>query len=123
MIAKVIAYGQGRDEAPKGIARGGGALPDARTVRPRTVVDEQVFVARGWLREPSFARVAKRRHNTPHYASAFRSRRPAGLIDLRESPLGYLRSERSGEWTRWSNNPAHGHAARFGETEVALTSG
>ena len=113
MIAKVIAHGASRDEAREKLAQ---AL-DA-TVALGLPTNKSFLAA--VLREESFARgeattqyLATHRFSLPQPDGATQAIAAALLAQAG----GY------GEWTRWSNNPAHGLRARFGETEVALASG
>jgi geranyl-CoA carboxylase alpha subunit len=113
MIAKVIAHGASRDEAREQLARSLDA-----TVALGLPTNKSFLAA--VLREPSFARGEA----TTQYLSTHRF--PAAQADSSTCAIAaalLAHANGFGEWTRWSNNPAHGMRARFGETEVALASG
>ncbi|MGH8675714.1 MAG: biotin/lipoyl-containing protein, partial [Burkholderiales bacterium] len=113
MIAKVIAHGASRDEAREALAR---AL-DA-TVALGVATNKSFLAA--VLREDSFARGEA----TTQYLSQHRfapSEPDASTCAVAAALLAHASG--FGEWTRWSNNPAHGMRARFGKADVALASG
>jgi geranyl-CoA carboxylase alpha subunit len=113
MIAKVIAHRATRDEAREKLAR---AL-DA-TVALGVPTNKSFLAA--VLREDSFARgeVTTQYLSTQRFAPPQLDRSTCVIAAaLLAHASGY------GEWTRWSNNPAHGMRARFGETDIALASG
>ena len=113
MIAKVIAHGATRDEARQRLAQ---AL-DATVALG--VATNKSFLAQV-LREESFARgEATTRYLATH---AFAAPKPDSTTCAIAAAL-LAHAGGFGEWTRWSNNPAHGMRARFGETEIALASG
>jgi geranyl-CoA carboxylase alpha subunit len=113
MIAKVIAHGASRDEARERLAQ---AL-DATVALG--VPTNKSFLAEV-LREPSFARGEA----TTQYLAThkFAAQQPDPTTCAIGAAL-LAHADGFGEWTRWSNNPAHGMRARFGETDVALASG
>ena len=113
MIAKVIAHGASRDEARQKLAQ---AL-DATVALG--VPTNKVFLA-AVLREDSFARGEA----TTQYLSQHEFATPqpeASTYAVATALLGHAPG--FGEWTRWSNNPAHVMRARFVNTDVALASG
>jgi len=113
MIAKVIAHGASRDEARERLAQ---AL-DATVALG--VATNKSFLAQV-LREDSFARgEATTRYLATH---PFAAPRPDPTTCAIGAAL-LARAGGFGEWTRWSNNPAHGMRARFGQNEIALASG
>ena len=113
MIAKVIAHGASRDEARESLAR---AL-DA-TVALGLPTNKSFLAA--VLREDSFARGEA---TTLYLATHRFSSPPADPASCRMAAALLAHAGGFGEWARWSNNPAHGLRARFGETDVALLSG
>ena len=111
MIAKVIAHGVSRDEARQKLAQ---AL-DATVALG--IATNKAFLA-AVLREDSFARGEA----TTQYLSQHVF--PAPQVDASTCTIALaLLAPGCGEWTRWSNNPAHAMRARFGKTDVALASG
>ena len=113
MIAKVIAHGASRDEAREKLA-----LALDATVALGLPTNKWFLAA--VLREESFARGEA----TTRYLAAhrFSSPQPDNATQTVAAAL-LAQAGGYGEWTRWSNNPAHGLRARFGESEVALPSG
>jgi len=113
MIAKVIAHGATRDEARLKLAQ---AL-DA-TVALGLATNKSFLSA--VLRESAFARGEA----TTQYLSQ-RSFAPPQPDESTHRIAAALLAQASGfgEWTRWSNNPAHVLRARFGQAEVALACG
>jgi geranyl-CoA carboxylase alpha subunit len=113
MIAKVIAHGASRDEARQKLAQ---AL-DATVALG--VPTNKAFLA-AVLREDSFARGDA----TTQYLSQhdFSTPQPeASTYAVAAALLAHAPG--FGEWTRWSNNPAHTMRACFGKTDVTLASG
>jgi geranyl-CoA carboxylase alpha subunit len=112
MIAKVIAHGVSRDEAREKLAQ---AL-DATVALG--IPTNKTFLA-AVLREESFARGEA----TTQYLSQYEFATPpphASTYAIAAALLAHISG--FGEWTRWSNNPAHRMRARFGKTDVALAS-
>jgi len=113
MIAKVIAHGASRDEARERLAR---ALE--RTVALGVTTNKSFLAA--VLREEAFARGEA----TTQYLSQHRFERSSP--DTETCAIAAALAAHAsgfGEWTRWSNNPAHGLRARFAEIDVALACG
>ena len=111
MIAKLIAHGASRDEARRKLAE---AL-DATVALG--VATNKTFLA-AVLREDSFARGEATTQYLPQHAF------PAPQADASTCAIALaLLAPSVGEWTRWSNNPAHVIRARFGKADVALASG
>jgi geranyl-CoA carboxylase alpha subunit len=110
MIAKVIAHGASRDEARQRLAQ---ALDSTVALGVPT---NKAFLA-AVLREDSFARGEA----TTQYLSehGFAPPQPeASTYAIAAALLAHAPG--FGEWTRWSNNPAHAMRARFGKADVAL---
>ena len=113
MIAKVIAHAGSRDEARERLAQ---AL-DA-TVALGLPTNKSFLAA--VLREESFARGEA----TTQYLATHRFASPQPDAATCSIAAALIAQQGGfGEWTRWSNNPAHGMRARFGEADIALASG
>jgi len=113
MIAKLIAHGATRDEARAKLAQ---ALDDTVALGVPT---NKAFLA-AVLRDAAFAR--------GEATTSFLARRSFPAPDPDDETLAIAATLLAGqcghgEWTGWSNNPAHTLRARFGESEIALVSG
>jgi acetyl/propionyl-CoA carboxylase alpha subunit len=113
MIAKLIAHAATRDEARAKLAQ---ALDDTVALGMPT---NKAFLA-AVLRDAAFARGEA----TTSFLAG-RSFPVAEPDDATRALAATLLAEQGGhgEWTGWSNNPAHTLRARFGESEIALEAG
>jgi len=113
MIAKVIAHGATRETAREQLAQ---ALD--HTVALGVVTNKSFLAA--VLRDERFARGQA----TTQFLGERRFELP--LPDAETCAIAAALLAHAGgfgEWTRWSNNPAHPLRARFGANDVALASG
>jgi len=113
MIAKLIAYGATRDQARAKLAQ---ALDDTVALGLPT---NKAFLA-AVLRDETFARG---RATTSFLAG--RSFPASEPDDATLAIAATLLAEQGGhgEWTGWSNNPAHTLRARFGDRDIAIACG
>jgi geranyl-CoA carboxylase alpha subunit len=110
MVAKLIAHGATRDEARLRLAQ---ALDDTVALG---VTTNKAFLA-GVLRDAAFARGEA---TTSFLAGkSFAAPEPDDETLAIAATLLAGRNDH-GEWTGWSNNPAHAVRARFGGREVRL---